>query len=265
MKNCTALKSALFIDVMNFNNKIIGTEQPESARLLTTERLAFAIGVLNEEIDEFEAAHKSSCGNVLDACDAMIDLIYYAFGRMYEMGITPLQFVDMWDQVHNANMQKEKGNKSRGSEEDAIKPAGWQAPDFTKGLLDPMLLDSRKAIYGPGNNNYGRDKFIPHGAISGRILSSSSLELFEIPKPFMESAELRKKKGEDYRSGGVEMKDYFPFGLKSYVTMIHTKSLRLVSLLSSGNTPNHESVRDTLLDMMNYACFAIEAIDKEEV
>ena len=47
--------------------------------------------------------------------------------------------------------------------------------------------------------------------------------------------------------------------------MLHTKTQRLNSLAQQTKTPDNESVRDTLLDMINYANFAIEAIDKGEI
>jgi len=61
------------------------------------------------------------------------------------------------------------------------------------------------------------------------------------------------KKGEDYNSG-VKLVDYFPFGDKSYVQMIHLKAKRLVSLAEVAEV-NYESAEDTVLDMINYAVF----------
>jgi hypothetical protein len=225
-------------------------------------------------------------------------------------------------------MKKQKGNKNRGSEEDAVKPEGWAPPEFktfettlietTYNIAEKngLLNNFPPKLLGPGDNDYGRNK----GCLTGRFQCTepnieeqprtdiyenlaavfrkdrdfgkrlllaagypggielvlkeigfvreqpeATFTMSDIPLPFQESSELRKKKGEDYRSGGVVMKDYFPFGMQSYFTMINTKNLRLKSLLTSGKDPNNESIRDTLLDLMNYSCFAIEAIDKKEV
>lgn len=73
---------------------------------------------------------------------------------------------------------------------------------------------------------------------------------------------LLSKKAEDYNTG-VERKDYFPFGLTSYSHMIHTKSLRLVSLCKSDKDPNFESARDTLLDLINYAAMTLVEMDTD--
>ena len=73
----------------------------------------------------------------------------------------------------------------------------------------------------------------------------------ELIEPAISIAE---KKGEDY-NGGASVHDYFPFGDKSYVQMLHVKSQRLVQLTSDdrlNNKPNFESKRDTVLDLINY-------------
>ena len=85
---------------------------------------------------------------------------------------------------------------------------------------------------------------------------------------FKEVTKIAIKKSEDYNNGNgqpASRAQYFPFGLLSYAQMLHTKSQRLNSLAQQDKTPNNESIRDTLLDMINYATFAVEAIDKGEV
>ena len=81
-------------------------------------------------------------------------------------------------------------------------------------------------------------------------------------KACLEAMHLLSKKAQDYNTG-VDRRDYFPFGLTSYSHMIHTKSLRLVSLCKSDKNPNFESARDTLLDLINYAAMTIVELDKE--
>lgn len=102
-----------------------------------------------------------------------------------------------------------------------------------------------------------------------RILSIDELNLFAKMSPvFKEVTEIAIKKSQDYNNGNGQPASraaYFPFGLLSYAQMLHTKSQRLNSLAQQDKTPNNESVRDTLLDMINYATFAVEAIDKGEI
>lgn len=140
-----------YLDVINFNEKIIGLNQVD---YLDEERLNWFKGVIREELGEFEAANnifKEAIGNgvddnkllelKIDMMDAIIDLVYFALGRLYELGFSNKDFDIMWEAIHNANMNKKKGNKGRGSDTDAIKPLGWQGPEkvflaYKKALKD---------------------------------------------------------------------------------------------------------------------------------
>ena len=60
---------------------------------------------------------------------------------------------------------------------------------------------------------------------------------------------------------------YFPFGALSYIHMIHTKSQRLVQLARNdleGKNSNFESAKDSALDLINYASFFVERLNREE-
>lgn len=92
-------------------------------------------------------------------------------------------------------------------------------------------------------------------ALALAILEASD----EVSPAITKALAIRIKKARDYNGGGITLEHYFPFGLKSYVQEIHKKSLRLVSLAADGRTPENESVEDTLVDMINYCCFAVEA------
>ena len=85
------------------------------------------------------------------------------------------------------------------------------------------------------------------------------------PQPLFDAAALATRKAADYNEG-VQRAEYFPLGLASYAQELHKKSLRLVSLAQKGKGKAvNESVRDTALDMINYACFLAEALDKGEL
>ena len=86
-------------DVYLFNHEIIGTNFPLKPQVLDRERLLFAITAMYEELHEFTVA--TNADNVGEALDAMIDLIYFAIGRCYEMGITEEQFKKCWDIVQD--------------------------------------------------------------------------------------------------------------------------------------------------------------------
>lgn len=101
------------------------------------------------------------------------------------------------------------------------------------------------------------------------ICSIEELKLFKKMSPiFKEVTKIAIKKSEDYNNGNgqpASRAQYFPFGLLSYAQMLHTKTQRLNSLAQQDKKPNNESIRDTLLDIINYATFTVEAIDKEEI
>lgn len=77
------------------------------------------------------------------------------------------------------------------------------------------------------------------------------------------------RKSQDYNQTGgnagtfnASRDDYFPFGLSSYAQMIHTKSQRLISLAKKGKASNFESAMDTALDLINYASFLADWLDR---
>lgn len=71
---------------------------------------------------------------------------------------------------------------------------------------------------------------------------------------------LTVKKHEDYNNS-IKLVEYFPFGHKSYVQMLHVKLMRLRSLAENAE-PNFESVEDTVLDLINYAVFYLQFLRK---
>lgn len=74
---------------------------------------------------------------------------------------------------------------------------------------------------------------------------------------------LSNKKAQDYQGGGVSRDAYFPFGLKSYVQMLVVKTNRLVSLAEQADAPKHESVADSAKDIINYAAFLVERLERD--
>ena len=130
-----------FRDVIEFNQDIINLAPTD---YLSEERLNWFKNVINEELSEFESANDkyavaskndfnedSLLELKADMIDAIMDLLYFAYGRLYEIGCTEDDFNCMWAAIQNANMSKKRGNKGRGSDDDAIKPEGWQGPEKT--------------------------------------------------------------------------------------------------------------------------------------
>lgn len=85
------------------------------------------------------------------------------------------------------------------------------------------------------------------------------------------------RKSADYNQAGMMGQDaeaaaqadrdvYFPFAGVSYAQMIHVKAQRLNSLvlksMRGAVESNYEGIRDTLLDVINYASFWVERQDR---
>ena len=75
-------------------------------------------------------------------------------------------------------------------------------------------------------------------------------------------AELIEAKGGDYQNN-VPLEAYFPFSDKSYVHMLNTKVLRLISLASKQGAPNFEGTRDSVYDLVAYSVFYIKHLDQQ--
>ena len=114
--------------VVDFNKEILGIQQrivrgmPEKEQEITLKCLA-------EELAELKQA--ISHNSIVDQVDALIDLVYFAFGAMYKIGLTPQQIKDCCMAVHEANMSKKRGiNAKRATgAADAVKPEGWVSPE----------------------------------------------------------------------------------------------------------------------------------------
>ena len=73
------------------------------------------------------------------------------------------------------------------------------------------------------------------------------------------------KKSNDYNPAQTDIHNidrsiYFPFGIVSYAQMLHTKTQRFNSLALKTDPVNFESLKDTALDLINYAGFYIASL-----
>lgn len=95
-------------------------------------------------------------------------------------------------------------------------------------------------------------------------LQEASDELEQIPPFLREAAALNYRKSQDYGTeGDLSKRRYNPFGIVSYLHMLHLKLNRLTSVLTRGGVPNFESARDTLLDSINYHAYLGAYLDEE--
>lgn len=112
------------------------------------------------------------------------------------------------------------------------------------------------------------------------LAECSTIELLEElqsrgghPGALAEAALLCIRKSQDYNQGAADLDPhkvdripYFPFGAVSYAQMIHTKAMRFNSLVLKemrGQGSNFEGLRDTALDIINYAGFFVAQYPKE--
>lgn len=118
--------------VHRFSADVIGLPIPETPTRLGSERKNWAYNALEEELVEFYQAQ-----SLEDEVDALVDLSYFALGRLVEMGVVPGA---VFDEVHEANMRKHRGELSKRPNSlgfDAVKPEGWIGPE----LLPYLALD----------------------------------------------------------------------------------------------------------------------------
>ena len=96
-----------------------------------------------EELSEYLRACEE--GVLVDAADALVDLVYVTMGCAHAMG---LPFDKLFGVVHQANMRKEPANdyirSLRGNQYDVVKPVGWKPPEDEMVLV---LNDHLKAYY----------------------------------------------------------------------------------------------------------------------
>ena len=113
---------SMYDKVLEFRRKM---ELPVSntPRLLPADQVSYFSRFIMEELSEFLRANEEQ--NLVDASDALVDLVYVALGMSHSMG---LPFDKMFDVVHNCNMQKEPAStyfrSLRGSQYDVVKQIG---------------------------------------------------------------------------------------------------------------------------------------------
>lgn len=116
-------------DVLEFMDKFGQTPQTSAGvpfsrpHHVSMRKLVERYDFMLEELHEFLTAIESQ--NMAELADALVDLVYVAKGTANLMG---LPWAQLWDDVHRANMAKERGVGKRGNLVDCVKPDGWQPP-----------------------------------------------------------------------------------------------------------------------------------------
>ena len=122
--------------VARFNSRILGIE-PGIGPVVIHEDYELSHVQLIEEAEEFLDACER--GNTVDAIDAVIDSIYFAYGILYKMGVSEKLFNAVFDLIHEANMEKALAKEflrtATAAGKDAAKPEGWVGPEEEIGKL----------------------------------------------------------------------------------------------------------------------------------
>jgi len=133
--------------------------------------------------------------------------------------------IGAWNEVHKANMQKTRSLSPNDSKRGNV--------------LDLIKPD--------GWQSPDMSKFIENESV---------LSAYDKARLICEN------KSADYQNN-VSRNEYFPFGLKSYVQMINMKNLRILSVMDKPKI-NNESIKDSLLDLMNYCAFTIDYLEGKQ-
>lgn len=113
--------------IFDFNEQVIGTPVDQPLDIISTKQHDWTQTFCKEELTEMSDAFNDE--DIVGVVDATADLIYGAMGTFKKMGLTRDQVRQVFTAVHTANMSKKKGNKGRGSDEDAVKPEGFVPPE----------------------------------------------------------------------------------------------------------------------------------------
>lgn len=110
---------------------------------LDIDKLHLRGAMMQEELDEYYAALTQ--GSSMEVVDSLIDLTVFALGTLAIAGV---DIQEAWDEVHLANMAKERGTKSTRPDSegwDLIKPDDWKEPDHgsNTGFIADVIYQAR--------------------------------------------------------------------------------------------------------------------------
>lgn len=122
--------------IFDFNEQVINLGDIEF-NTLTQKQFDWTVNFCQEELREFQEAYEKE--DLVGMVDAIGDLIYGAMGTFKKMGLNREHVRECFTAIHNANMTKKRGDKGRGSDEDAVKPADFVPPE--QAIADILFLE----------------------------------------------------------------------------------------------------------------------------
>lgn len=127
------MTSDLINDIFTFNEVVIKTPEVVPLNALTEKQHNWTQTFVDEEQTELREAFEAQ--DIVKMVDAVGDLIYGSMGTLKKMGLTRQQTTAIFVAIHRANMTKQRGDKGRGSDEDATKPDNFVPPEETIGKI----------------------------------------------------------------------------------------------------------------------------------
>jgi hypothetical protein len=162
------------------------------------------------------------------------------------------------------NEREDKGNISRSYKENLRKRSKDQRLEHPHG---PSI--SGKNPRKPGDKGYKNPYAYPTTTTSGQFeytvtrgkVNNEFILNVDALAVAMEAIELLVRKHKDYGPTNIS---HAPGGpLNGLNVRLHDKVARLGNLLASGKSPQNESIRDTFIDILNYAVIALLVIDEK--
>jgi len=89
-------------------NKTYSIPVAKTPQLIEPEEFKLKFNLLKEELDEYSQACEQE--NLVEVCDAIVDMMYILYGFILSHGISDIVF-DMFEEVHKSNMSKLEGGK----------------------------------------------------------------------------------------------------------------------------------------------------------
>lgn len=113
-------------------NKTFDIHTNKKPSLLDKESYTLRYNLLKEELDEYLEACKNE--DLVEVCDAIVDLMYILNGFILAHGISDVVF-DMFEEVHNSNMSKlENGKVLRRTDGKIMKGSEYFKPNLKQFL-----------------------------------------------------------------------------------------------------------------------------------
>lgn len=113
------------------------------------------------------------------------------------------------------------------------------------------IADAARSKKDPTWSDIRKDSDVSDELLFGMFAANRALEVVN----------LIESKHKDYGAAGIIEAPFGP--IPSLITRLHDKVARASNLTELGKTPNHESLRETFLDIAGYGLIGLMVLDKQ--